>query len=105
MGPKEQKIYHDDENLAGLRSQLREMFNRGAASCFTLLPRIIMIIYFITLFVWIYQAEGGLGLIDSSLFGWHALTMSLSVVFFTTEAILIYSSPMLYWFNETFSKK
>jgi len=59
------------------------------------LPRIIVIVFFIVLFVWIYQAEGGIGWTEDSVFGVHALCMSLFAVFFTTEAVLVFRSPLV----------
>jgi len=59
------------------------------------LPRIIIIIYFIVLFVWIYQAEGGIGWTFDTVFGVHALCMSLFAVLLCTEAVLVFKSPLI----------
>jgi len=58
-------------------------------------PRTLAVIYFVILFLWIFQAEGGLGNNEANLFGWHALLMSLFIVIFTQEAILSFSSPLI----------
>jgi len=60
-----------------------------------ILPRFASVIYFIILFLWIYRAEGGFGFTEASVFGWHALLMSIFVVFFTQEAILSYYASLL----------
>ena len=59
-----------------------------------ILPRVIYLVFFAVLFVWIYQAEGGIGWNEDTVFGVHALLMSLFVVFFTTEALLAYRAPI-----------
>ncbi|GJJ77623.1 solute carrier family 31 (copper transporter), member 1 [Entomortierella parvispora] len=61
----------------------------------SILPRFIAVIFLIILFLWIYQAEGGIGFQEANLFGWHALLMSLFIVVFTQEALLAYSSPLI----------
>jgi len=66
------------------------------------LPRILAVIFFIVLFLWIFRAEGGLGFEDSNLFGWHALLMGLFIVVFTQEAVLSFSSPLI---SSPFGKK
>ncbi|KAF9371535.1 hypothetical protein CPC16_003005, partial [Podila verticillata] len=66
----------------------------------SILPRLVVVIFLIVLFLWIYQAEGGIGFQESNLFGWHALLMSLFVVVFTQEAILAYSSPLIGFFTK-----
>jgi len=59
-------------------------------------PRVISFIFFVILFLWIYQAEGGIGFTFLTVFGWHALLMSIFVVILTQEAILTFSSvPLL----------
>jgi len=58
-------------------------------------PRLLVIIFFVILFLWIYQAEGGIGFNESTVFGWHALLMSLFVVVFTQEAVLSFSAPLI----------
>jgi len=58
-------------------------------------PRLIVIVFLIILLGWIYEAEGGIGNQDSSMFGWHALLMALFIVVFTQEGILVYSAPLL----------
>jgi len=60
-----------------------------------LFPRILAVIFFIVLFFWIFQAEGGLGVTEDTLFGWHALCMSLFIVVFTQEAVLSFSAPLI----------
>jgi len=59
------------------------------------LPRIVSFIFFVLLFVWIYQAEGKIGWDEDSVFGAHALSMFLFVVLFTTEAILVFRAPLI----------
>lgn len=58
-------------------------------------PRIITLIFFIILFLWIYGAEGGIGITENSIFGWHALLMSIAVLICMQEAILMISSPLM----------
>jgi len=58
------------------------------------IPRAFAVKFFVILGIWIFQAEGGLGFVESSLFGWHALLMALFVVCFTQEAVLSYSAPI-----------
>ncbi len=60
-----------------------------------MLPRLIAFIYVVILFLWIYEAEGGIGSVDSNLFGWHALLMSFFIVILMQEAVLAYSAPLL----------
>jgi len=59
------------------------------------ISRILIIVFLSVLLVWIIQVEGGLGFTEGSVFGFHALFMSLFVVLFTQEAILAFSSPLL----------
>jgi len=66
-------------------------------------PRLIALIFFIVLFLWIYQAEGGIGSQDSNLFGWHALLMSIFIVIFCQESILSYNAPLLGPFVSNFN--
>jgi len=58
------------------------------------LPRLISFIFLVVLFVWIYQAEGGIGWDEMAVFGIHALLMSLFTVTFLTEALLTYRAPL-----------
>jgi len=58
-------------------------------------PRVVVVIFLIILVMWIYQAEGGLGFEEATVFGWHALLMSLFVVVFTQEGVMAYSAPFL----------
>jgi hypothetical protein len=58
-------------------------------------PRLVVVVYLIILFLWIYQAQGGLGFTSTTVFGLHALLMSAFVVVFIQEAILSFSSPLL----------
>jgi len=58
------------------------------------LPRVISFIFLVVLFVWIYQAEGGIGWNEDAVFGLHALLMSLFTVTFITEALLAYRAPL-----------
>jgi len=59
------------------------------------LPRILAIIFLIVLLVWIFQAEGGLGFDEASVFGFHALFMALFIVIFTQESVLAFASPLI----------
>lgn len=59
------------------------------------LPRLIIVTYFAVLFEWIETTQGGFGIKTESVFSYHALCMSLFVVLFTTEAVLVYSSPLI----------
>ena len=45
--------------------------------------------------VWTVQVEGGLGFDASSTFGWHSFLMSLAFPVFLTEAVLLYSAPIV----------
>ena len=58
------------------------------------MPRLASICFFAVLFVWIYEAEGGIGTSFLNIFGLHALFMSLFVVVFTQESILAFSAPL-----------
>ena len=60
-----------------------------------LLPRLISCIFLIVLIYWIKKVEGGFGYEEVSVFGWHALFMSLFIVMCTNEAILTYTAPLL----------
>ncbi|RKO86686.1 eukaryotic cytochrome b561-domain-containing protein [Blyttiomyces helicus] len=60
----------------------------------TLAPRAIALAYASIHVLWLDQAEGGVGLSASNLFGYHGLLMSLFVVLFTQEAVLAYSAPL-----------
>ncbi|KAF9996815.1 hypothetical protein BGZ79_009471 [Entomortierella chlamydospora] len=66
----------------------------------SILPRIVGVAFLVILFLWIYQAEGGIGFQEATVFGWHALFMSLFVVVFTQEALLAYSSPLIGFFTK-----
>jgi hypothetical protein len=59
-----------------------------------ILPRITNGVYFVVLFTWIYNAEGGIGFGESNLFGFHALLMSFFVMLFMSESILSFHSPL-----------
>ncbi|KAJ3073929.1 hypothetical protein HDU98_000316 [Podochytrium sp. JEL0797] len=56
-----------------------------------ILARIFTVIFFVILFLWTYNAEGGLGLVEANLFGLHALGMSLFVLICTQESILVFT--------------
>ncbi len=58
------------------------------------MPRMLWVPYFAVLCAWIGEAEGGLGATFVSVFGWHALLMSLLVCVFLQEAVLFMSSPL-----------
>jgi len=59
------------------------------------LPRILAVIFLIVLLVWIFQAEGGLGFDEATVFGFHALFMALFIVIFTQESVLAFASPLI----------
>jgi len=59
------------------------------------LPRLILIPFLALFFMWVLQAEGGVGFDEASLFGMHAVLMVLFVVVCTQEAILTYTVPLL----------
>lgn len=63
------------------------------------MPRLLAVIFFIILFLWIYQAEGGIGSNETNLFGLHALLMAFFIVVFTQEAVLTFSAPLLVTFT------
>lgn len=52
-----------------------------------ILPRLTALTYFCVLIPWIFLAEGGIGITFTTMFGWHALMMSIAV-FTIQEAIL-----------------
>jgi len=58
------------------------------------IPRLCSFLFIVILFLWIFQAEGGLGFDESSVFGWHALLMGVFTVLCTQEAILSFSAPI-----------
>lgn len=53
------------------------------------------LVFLVILLVWILESQGGLSFDGSSAFGFHALLMSLLVVVFMQEAILIFKVPLL----------
>jgi len=59
-----------------------------------ILLRLVTVVFLITLLLWIFQAEGGLGFDETTIFGLHALLMSLFVIF-TQESILAFSAPLI----------
>jgi len=59
------------------------------------LPRLILVPFLTLFFMWVIQAEGGVGFDEAGLFGLHAVLMVLFVVVCTQEAILTYSVPLL----------
>ena len=59
------------------------------------LPRVIVVIYLCVLFAWIFLAEGGIGVEDSSLFGLHALGMSMFGIVCAVESALAFRTPWL----------
>jgi len=65
--------------------------------------RTTTIIFMIILLEWIFQAEGGMGLTEDTVFGLHAFFMALYTVVFIQESILSYSTMELlkHDFNRT----
>ena len=59
------------------------------------LPRMISTILLVVVIVWVIQAEGAFGFDSISVFGWHALCMTLFVGVFMNEAVLTYKVPLL----------
>ena len=57
-------------------------------------PRAVTIAFFAILMMWIYRAEGGMGLHFTSVFGLHAFFMSLFVLVFMQEGLLVFSAPL-----------
>lgn len=57
------------------------------------LPRLISAIFLVVMMIWVKKVEGGFGFEEASVFGWHALCMSLFIVVFTNEAVLTYAAP------------
>ncbi|KAJ3131440.1 hypothetical protein HK100_006372 [Physocladia obscura] len=55
------------------------------------LARVFTVVFIVILFLWIYEAEGGLGLQEGDLFGLHALGMTIFVLVCTQEALLTLS--------------
>ena len=58
-----------------------------------LLPRLISMILVIVVIVWVYQTQGAF--MATSVFGYHALFMTLFIAVFTNEALLSYAIPLL----------
>lgn len=69
--------------------------SRHPISGLFLAPRISSLLLIGVLFAWLYQAQGGVGIRDTGLFGLHALLMSLFVLVFTQEATLSFAAPLL----------
>jgi len=68
-------------------------FLGGPNTGMKILPRVLAAIFLIVLLVWIFQAEGGLGTDEDTVFGVHALLMGLFVVVCVQESVLAYASP------------
>ncbi|KAJ1559817.1 hypothetical protein HK405_009244 [Cladochytrium tenue] len=68
---------------------------RGAGANFVraLPARGLTVAFFAILFVWLYGAEGGVGTDQSSLFGLHALLMSLFTFIVLQESVLCFFAP------------
>ena len=60
-----------------------------------LLPRTFSLILLIVVIVWIYQNQGGFGFDRMSVFGWHAISMTLFAAVFSNEGMLSYAVPLL----------
>src|SRR5579863_2806595 len=45
-----------------------------------LIPRITSLAYMFVMLAWIFLAEGGLGTTFTTVFGWHALMMSIAMI-------------------------
>ena len=67
------------------------------------MPRLMMVVFFVLLFLWILGgpaslggfSEGGFGWTEATVFGWHALLLSFFAVLFNTESILVFRNPIL----------
>eukprot|EP00667_Euglena_gracilis_P033395 EG_transcript_54240 len=55
------------------------------------LPRLLLVPFLALFFLWVFNAEGGVGLDASSLFGLHAVLMVVFVLICMQEALLVYS--------------
>jgi len=73
----------------------KKFFSSNDKTYIWLFPRLIGFIFIIILFLWIYQAEGGIGGNVSIMFGWYALLLALFIVVFSQEAVMAYSAPLL----------
>ncbi|KAJ3073925.1 hypothetical protein HDU98_000312 [Podochytrium sp. JEL0797] len=82
---------HDAKNLA-----VQSRGNPTFSLLRWILARIFTAIFFVILFLWTYNAEGGLGLVEANLFGLHALGMSLFVLICTQEGILVFTDVPLF---------
>jgi len=58
-------------------------------------PRVVTVVFLILLLVWIFEAEGGLGFQEATVFGFHAFFMGLFVVVFLQEGIVAFSSQSI----------
>jgi len=59
-----------------------------------LLVRAASITFLVLVLVWVMNVEGGLGWVDTSLFGWHAFLFTLAVPVLMSEAVLAFSAPI-----------
>ena len=69
------------------------ILSERAKSVLWILPRLISMILVIVVIVWVYQTQGAF--MSSSVFGYHALFMTLFIAVFTNEALLSYAIPLL----------
>jgi len=104
---KETQTGSTDNTTAGSQQPSSNLLRIILWAC----PRIFAVIFLIVLLVWIFQAEGGLGFDEATVFGWHALFMALFIVVFCQEAVLAFSmsifsplkrSPVSKWFHVSF---
>ena len=73
--------------------ETKYLLSDGAKSVLWLLPRLISMILVIVVIVWVYQTQGAF--MSTSVFGYHALFMTLFIAVFTNEALLSYAIPLL----------
>ena len=94
MAENVNEVDKEIERLADTKYQ-KSVMVESAKMAMWFLPRVISMIYMIIIIVWIMECQGTFGFVFTSVFGWHALCMSLFVVVFMNEAVLTYTIPLL----------
>ena len=85
-----------DEQESFINSEKVHEPSRTSASLKSLLwlfPRTISMVLLVITIVWVMEVEGTFGFDSTSVFGWHALCMTLFATVFTNEAVLTYTVP------------
>jgi hypothetical protein len=81
----------ESENSPGLANMITYFLK--------IMPRIISLVFLVVLLVWIVEVQGSFACSGDGLFGWHALLLSLLVVMFSNEALLVYKAPQFIQFR------